>query len=187
MSVAPMAFSAKPADLPRPRIAGRTLTVTWNFGGRETVRSFTGEGLLARPDVQAITVEADPGYQVDHVMTAKKKYLHAIPAAEIFKGIGLPKNGVIAKFICLDNFSATIDLESILNGAKDGAQAYLAIEADEENWGPVHPEVSSASAGPFYLIWINANKPIQAGDVIVPNWPYQLSGFQLIEKSDENK
>ncbi len=128
---------------------------------------FSTESLLMRKDVRSIAVQSDPGYQ-----GAPKRYLNAIPAAAFFSELAIPADATL-KFVCLDNYSATINLKRILEGTPEGAQAYIAIETSEEAWGPVKKD-SPSTAGPFYLIWENSQ------EVVIPEWPYQLAGFEVI-------
>lgn len=146
------------------RTAEPTLEITYGA----SVWKFTRAELLKSPNVQPVEVISDPGYG-----GLPKRYMTAVPAAEIFKALDLPV-AVVLKFVCLDNYSAVIDLRNILNGKPDGSEAFIAIETENEKWDPVKLG-SPATAGPFYLIWKNS------ADVVIPEWPYQLAGFKVLE------
>jgi mono/diheme cytochrome c family protein len=141
--------------------------------GAPVVRLYKGSELLRRPDVARITVERDPAYAANPEWKDRRIVYAAVPLASLFEGVVFPERGTV-QFHCLDGFSGAIAKDRLLNRSEKGAVAYLAIEDPAHPWPPLKAG-SSASPGPFYLIWKNPERSRIAGE----EWPFQLSGFEV--------
>lgn len=135
----------------------------------EQARSFSREQLLKSPAFSSrlknIVVEKDPAY------SGRKMTYRAIPAASLFAGLPVEKQGTML-FKCLDGFSAPISSERLLNTSSQGSIAYIAIEPAETSWPNL--KNSQNTPGPFYLIWENPEK----SKIATEEWPFQLAGFE---------
>ena len=132
-----------------------------------TTVSFTLSDLLKRPSVQTIAVSADPAYG------GQAKTYRAIPAAELFRGVEIIKNGTIV-FKCLDGFSGPLNKRDLLNTDPQKSIAFIALEEPNKRWSPLKPG-QKVTAGPFYLVWQNPEKSNIAREM----WPFQLSGLEV--------
>lgn len=139
---------------------------TLTIRGSEQEVAFTRSQLLARPDIQTITVTDDPAYP------GKSMIYKAVPAAALFKDVRLADDAVI-QFKCLDGFSAPISKERILSNAEAKSVAFVAIEGPEAPWPAMKP--NGPSAGPFYLIWVHP----EASAISREEWPFQLAAFEV--------
>lgn len=94
-----------------------------------------------------------------------KVVFKAMPLINISKE--LPKTATL-KFVASDGFSSLIPAETLFYSK---ATPYLAIE--ESDW----PKSlrGGKTAGPFYLIWENA----EAGQIKQEEWPYQITGLVI--------
>jgi len=122
--------------------------------------------LLARQDVETVTVTGDPAYG-----DAAPAY-RAIPLAALLAGI--PTAGAdVLKAVALDGFVAQLPAGKALNADPAGAIAYLAIEDPTRPWPTLRSK--AVTAGPYYVIWRN---PKRSG--IGPEaWPYQAVRLEL--------
>lgn len=136
--------------------ASPELTIT---AGSRTEK-YTSEALLAHPAVVTITVPNDVAYR--RPMTYR-----AVPASVLLQG--LPKEDSV-RFVASDGFAATIAAAPLLATGSDAARAYLAIEPPNAHW-PALKAGSAATAGPFYLVWVNPEK----SHVVPEQWPYQIA------------
>jgi mono/diheme cytochrome c family protein len=124
---------------------------------------WSAAALLARPDVQSISVPLDVAFK--HSMPYR-----AVPLADLLHGI-TPADHL--QFIGADGFAAEIPAALILN--RHGSAAWLAIEDPASPW-PALPG-QHADAGPFYVVW---TKP-QAARVGPEQWPYQLVTIRKLD------
>lgn len=72
------------------------------------------------------------------------------------------------QFVASDGFVANIPGKDVAGKG----QAFLAIETEQQAWPAVDPNnpQKTASAGPFYLVWLNP----KAGHISNEQWPYQV-------------
>ncbi|HTV84172.1 MAG TPA: cytochrome c [Dyella sp.] len=124
------------------------------------VRTWTTEALLARPDLQTVTVPVDVAFR-------QTMHFRAVPLRALLPGL---EHGDRLQFVAHDGFSVDIAADTILN--KKGATAWLAIEDPAHPW-PALPG-NKGDAGPFYVVWL---RPAVAG-VSIEQWPYQLARIQ---------
>ena len=143
--------------------AGTTLTIVDADGASHR---FPIEALLARPDVETVTVAGDPAYG------AASPAYRAVPLARLLAG--LPVRGAdILEATALDGFVAQLPAGRALSADPAGARAWLAIEDPAKPW-PKLPG-KDVTAGPYYLVWSN---PKRSG--IGPEaWPYQAVTLKL--------
>ncbi len=127
---------------------------------------FSQSELLSRPDLVTIVIE-DSDY--------KKRFTRfkAIPVTNLFKGVTIPDDAVV-QFISTDGFSATLEKTRLLNTDPKASRAFLAIEDPKRPWP--HLAGKTSSAGPFYLVWKNA----QASSIGSEEWPYHLASFKIL-------
>lgn len=160
-----LALACVSAPSRRPsRTSGET-SLAIAAGGVE--HRFTRAQLLASPQLKKVTVDKDPAYG------GKTMIYDAVPLASLFVGIKVEATQTLI-FNCLDGFSAPISTGRVLNLDRRQSVAYVAIESPDRAWPALKPN-SSASAGPFYLIWEN---PAASG-IRIEEWPFQLAGFTL--------
>lgn len=131
-------------------------------------RSFSQSQLLRSPQARSLKLLHDveyPGRAITYT---------AVPIAELFRGLEVDPSSTIL-FTCLDGFSAPIASTKLLNTDANHAVAYVAVEPVDKKWPALRPRKSAASAGPFYLVWENAEK----SKIGREEWPYQLTGFEM--------
>lgn len=128
--------------------------------------TFTEDQLLARRDLQTLAI-ADSVYQ------RRWTRFKAIPIAHLFEGLTIP---ALAAVQCngTDGFSAILDKSRLFSADPGASKAYLAIEDPRHPWP--HLLGKSISAGPFYLVWTNA----QASRIGREEWPYQIASFHIL-------
>jgi mono/diheme cytochrome c family protein len=148
------ALASMAADAASPE-----LTIT--AGGR--TQRYTSDALLALPSLATITVPADVAYR--RPMTYR-----AIPLAALLQGV--PREDSV-RFASADGFAATIPAAALLAAGDDAARAYLAIEPPAARW-PALKAGSPATAGPFYLVWVNPEK----SRIVPEQWPYQVAAVE---------
>jgi mono/diheme cytochrome c family protein len=135
------------------------LTVT--VAGRTT--TYAPASLLGMPAASSVTIPNDVAYKRD-------MSFRAVPAASLLGGVG-PDDTL--RFVASDGFVATLPAALLL--ARSGAVAYLAIEPVDAPWPPLKPE-GGASAGPFYLVWLNPER----ARVTPEQWPYQVARIEAV-------
>ena len=136
---------------------------------------FTKSDLLKLPGVKSLTIENDPAYPALKGTGQKITYKLAVPAASVFKNLGLDLDSTVM-FKCLDGFSGPISLKRMTSQDADGSMAYIAIE--DSSWRKLKSD-SPVTAGPFYLVWENPEK----SKIVTEEWPYQLAAFEVSTKS----
>ena len=142
-------------------------TLSIEISGKGIVKTYTRHELLAKAEKQTLIINYTPIYQ------GKMIHYTVVAAASLFDHLGVKTNALI-QFKTLDGFSAPIDTKKLLNRDPKGAIAYIAIEDEQHKW-PAIKKTSTATPGPFYLVWKNP----QLSDVREEEWPFQLSGFQV--------
>jgi mono/diheme cytochrome c family protein len=133
----------------------------------KTIR-YSRNQLLQRKDITTLRIDYDPTYP------GKKMVYKAIPVASLLDPATVPADATL-QFLCLDGFSASMDVGRVMNKNKDQAVAYLAIEEKKKKWPPIKSPVDQHSAGPFYLVWVNP----KASNIGQEEWPFQLVGFEV--------
>lgn len=127
------------------------------------VQSLSTEQLLARPDVQTISIPDDVAYK--RAMTYR-----AVPMAALLAGV-VPATPV--QMVALDGFVAELDSTPLLNSSPGAARAWLAIEEPGEPWPALGPD--RPSAGPFYMVWTQP----EASGIRPEQWPYQTAEVRI--------
>ncbi len=124
---------------------------------------FSQSRLLSRSDVEMISVA---GSAYERRFTRFK----AIPIGNLFRGLPIPELAVV-QCNSTDGFSAILDKTRLLGTDPKVSKAYLAIEDPKSPW----PDLAgkTASAGPFYLVWVNpkASKAYLAIEDPKSPWP----------------
>jgi mono/diheme cytochrome c family protein len=133
------------------------LTVT--VAGRAT--TYAPASLLGMPAATTVNVPNDVAYKRD-------MSFRAVPAASLLAGVA-PDDTL--RFVASDGFVATLPASLLL--ARSGAIAYLAVEPADAPWPALKPD-SPASAGPFYLVWLNPGR----GGITPEQWPYQVARIE---------
>ena len=140
-----------------PAAAGeRRLSI--EIGGSR--QSFTARQLLDSPEAQAIEVPHDATYR-------RPMHYRAVPLDRLLSGKDLPREQSL-EAVAADGFVGLLPVDLILHPSPGGARAYLAIEPAAAPWPPLPGQ--TASAGPFYIVWINP----EAAGVRSEQWPYQV-------------
>jgi mono/diheme cytochrome c family protein len=139
--------------------AEANLTVT--VAGRTT--TYAPASLLGMPAATSVTIPDDVAYKRD-------MSFRAVPAASLLEGVA-PDDTL--RFVASDGFVATLPAALLL--ARSGAIAYLAIEPVDAAWPPLKPE-GGASAGPFYLVWLNPER----ARITPEQWPYQVARIEAV-------
>lgn len=121
---------------------------------------WTTAQLLARPDVQNVTIPIDVAFR-------RTMQYRAIPLAALLPGL---EDGDHLQFVASDGFSVDLPATTILNHA--GAKAWLAVEDPQKPWPPL-PD-NKGDAGPFYIVWTHP----AAANIGTEQWPYQLVRIQ---------
>ncbi len=135
------------------------LTVT--IGSEE--HKFTAATLLARPETREIDIN-DPSYK-------KPMKYRAIPVKALLAGMTMPADAVI-EAVAKDGFVAQLPTDLLLQPKSSGSEAYLAIEPPNAPWSNLPGK--KASAGPFYLVWLN---PTATG-IRSEQWPYMVAALR---------
>lgn len=123
-------------------------------------RTWTTAQLLARPDLQNVTIPMDVAFR-------RTMHYQAVPLRALLDGV---QPGEPLQFVAGDGFSVVIPAAVLLN--QQGARAWLAIEDPRRPW-PSLPD-NKGDAGPFYVVWTH---PAAAG-ISTEQWPYQLVRIQ---------
>jgi mono/diheme cytochrome c family protein len=148
--------------------AGTELVI--QIDGHQAV--FSPDTLLKRADAKSISIPADPAYK-------KAVQYRAIPFSTLLKEQGVKSTDNL-NFVALDGFAAPLPAAIILNAK--ASQAWLAIEPTTSTWPALSATKSNASAGPFYLVWVNP----AADGITQEQWPYQIARIEKVA-SIENR
>ena len=142
-----------------PAVAATSVLVV-KAGG--VTKEFTAAELLARPDVETVSVSGDPAYQ--QAMSYRGVPLRALLSE-------LPAD--VADTIqarAADGFVAEIP-RAVINGA---AVSWIAVEDASHPW-PLMPG-KTTSASPVYLVWLH---PERAG-ISPEQWVYALTALTAV-------
>jgi len=139
-------------------VAGPVLS----FTAAGATHKFSATELLARPDAAAVSVQRDAGY-------AKPMNYRGVPLRSILSELPLDVADTL-QIRATDGFVVQLP-RTLLNGT---AVPWIAVE-DRANPWPALPG-HTASAGPFYLVWQNAE---QAG-ISPEQWPYQMAEVTMV-------
>jgi mono/diheme cytochrome c family protein len=120
----------------------------------QPAQHFSRSQLLSNPALRTIDVADDAAYH-------RAARYRALPLAAIIPDAA--QFGSL-QFTASDGFVANIPGTTLAGPG----QAWLAIEPIGKHWPPL--KAGSVSAGPFYLVWTNAE---QAG-ISPEQWPYQI-------------
>ena len=142
--------------------AAATLTIV----AGDQRRTFSQSQLLSRSDVRTLSI-ADSVYQ------RRFTRFEAIPIADLFKGLSIPRSAVIQ---CngTDGFSAILGRARLFGTDPAASQAFLAIEDPKHPWP--HLAGGTTSAGPFYLVWTNP----RASAIGSEEWPYKIASLHVL-------
>lgn len=136
--------------------------VTFSAGGESLTR--TAAELLARPDVERITIPADVAY-------GRPMQYEAIPLSTLLAEAHISTDDPVeAK--AADGFVAQFPPGVFADRGPNAARAYLAIEPTQAPWPKLKGK--SVSAGPFYIVWLRP----QASHIGSEQWAYQVVGFE---------
>lgn len=135
-------------------------TVLTVFDGKQE-HVFTRAQLLAHAATVEIALTLDVAYQ-------RPRRVMAIPVRILLPHLAELES---LQFVALDGFVANIPA-NLLDGA---GQAFIAIEPASEPW-PALKTGSTASAGPFYLVWLKPEK----ARISPEQWPYQIAKIAAV-------
>jgi mono/diheme cytochrome c family protein len=126
-------------------------------------RTFTSAELLARSDAATVAVPRDPAYG------GRAITYRAVPMRALL--VQLPADAADTfEMRATDGFVAQLPSQ-LLTGA---ATPWIAVEDPAQPWPPLPGQ--TASAGPFFLIWENAER---AG-ISPEQWPYALASMTAV-------
>jgi mono/diheme cytochrome c family protein len=129
-------------------------------GGRTAI--YTAGGLLSLPTVTAVTVPSDPAYKTG--MTYR-----AVPITVLLSGAA---GADVVRFLTGERLVATVPAATLL---AQGSGAYLAIEPADAPWPPLKTG-EAATAGPFHLVWLRADKSTVAAEF----WPARITRIEEV-------
>jgi mono/diheme cytochrome c family protein len=151
-----------------PAAGGAEPALRITGGGSE--HEFSAAALLARPDRISLHIPADVSYgrAMDYV---------AVPLLGLLADSANRPLDTLEAW-ATDGFASQIPIALVLAGARGGSVAWIAVEEPAHPW-PALPK-SSASAGPFYLVW---EHPERSG-IQSEQWPYGLATLALVESPE---
>jgi mono/diheme cytochrome c family protein len=135
------------------------------FGG--TSLSLGRDALLANPAATTIDIPRDPSY-------ARPMRYRAVPLAILLGDRKISPDQVL-ETVASDGFVAMLPSDLVLASSPASSKAYLAIEPEQAPW-PALPG-KTASAGPFYLVWLD---PAASG-VRAEQWVYMVSRIRAAD------
>jgi mono/diheme cytochrome c family protein len=135
------------------------------FGG--TTLSLGRDALLANPAATTIEIPQDPSY-------GRPMRYRALPLAVLLAGRKIPADQVL-ETVASDGFVAMLPGDLVLASSPASSKAYLAIEPEQAPW-PALPG-KRASAGPFYLVWLDP----EASSVRGEQWVYMVSRIRTAD------
>jgi mono/diheme cytochrome c family protein len=145
-----------------PSVAASEPELTIVAGGR--MATYAPASLLAMPAATEVTIPGDVAYKRD-------MSFRAVPVAALLAGVA-PDETI--RFVANDGYVANLAAAPLL-ARGDGAVAYLAIEPPEAPW-PALKAGESATAGPFYLVWVRP----ELGGIRSGQWPYQIARIESV-------
>lgn len=150
-----------------PAFAERAVTIV--NGGHSVVWTFTR--LASRPDARALAIQSDVAYGTSLTY-------QVVPLRTLLQEQGFSALDTL-QFVALDGFVASLPARLVLADG-DVAQAWLAIEPENQPWPPL--SVTNAStAGPFYLVWTAPEK----SHIKQEQWPYQISRIERVDSLEK--
>jgi mono/diheme cytochrome c family protein len=126
-------------------------------GGRTT--TYSAADLLANPAVRTVEIANDVAYK-------RPMTYQAVPVAMFLDGMA-PHASV--RFLAADGFAVTLPADGLLAADDRSPRAWLAIEPPDAPW-PTQNAHDPATAGPFYLVWANAERARLAPE----RWAYRV-------------
>lgn len=155
----PVAAPSASSAAPREAVAAPTLTIS--AGG--VTRTFTSAELLARSDAATVAVPRDPAYG------GRATAYRAVPLRALLALLPAEAADTF-EMRATDGFVAQLPSQ-LLSSA---ATPWIAVEDPAQPWPPLRGK--KASAGPFFLIWENAER---AG-ISPEQWPYALAAMTAV-------
>ena len=131
-------------------IAGRTAT-------------YATAALLGMPAAMTVTIPNDVAY-------GRNMTFRAVPMSALLAGVASDDT---LRFTAGDGFVAMIPAALLVS--RSGATAYLAVEPVGAPW-PALKADSAATAGPFYLVWLQPER----GAIAPSEWPYQIARIDVV-------
>ncbi|WP_369959134.1 cytochrome c [Pseudomonas benzenivorans] len=125
-------------------------------------RSWSSTELLAHPQARWIAIADDISYK-------RSMSYRAVPLVALLPGL---RPGDLLQAVARDGFAVELPATLLLNPA--GAQAWLAVEDPAHPWPPLAP--NKASAGPFYLVWLNP----AASRIGAEQWPFRIARIRSV-------
>ena len=153
--------AAPPVSGAAPRAAIVDASLTVSAGG--VTRTFTSAELLARSDAATVAVPRDPAYG------GRATTYRAVPLRALLAQ--LPADAADTfEMRATDGFVAQLPSQLLISAATP----WIAVEDPAQPWPPLPGQ--KASAGPFFLIWENAER---AG-ISPEQWPYALASMTAV-------
>lgn len=134
--------------------------------GSASPASYTQQALLRHAQLRTVHIDTDPAYH-NGPMTYQ-----AIPLAPLLQSAGIRETDSV-QITSQDGFVSQFSGKELLQ-IMDTAQAFLAIEPLDHPW-PVLSASSTATAGPFYLIWQHP----KTTTIEQEKWPYQITRIEI--------
>lgn len=155
--------SAEPAKSSREK-----LTIQW----QDQTQFLTGESFKKMGFVETFKSLVDPAYRGAVIF-------RGIPMHRLLESSKIDSDSVVV-FQAEDGFSAHLPAKILLTKDDTGPIAYLAVESLGSPWPSLKKSNaksgdSSPSAGPYYLIWKNAEK----GAISPEQWPFQVVKIEV--------
>ena len=131
------------------------------FKSGDQIQRWTRAALLAQ--AQDLHIAKDSAYK-------RSMTYRAVPIARLLPQVAQYQS---VQFVASDGFVANIAGADLAGKA----QAYLAIEPADQAWPALSLDnpAKAASAGPFYLVWLNP----EAGNISGEQWPYQIATISI--------
>lgn len=145
-----------------PQAAEPSLVIT--TGGEP--HRYGAATLLARKDLESISIPYDVSYR-------RAATYRAVPLLALLGG-SRDSHFDTLEARATDGFIAQIPLTLVMQGARGGAVAWLAIEDPAQPWEPLPHQ--GKSAGPFYLVWLNPER----SNIRTEQWPHWLVSLTLV-------
>lgn len=143
-------------------VAASEPELTVIVGGKKA--TYAPASLLAMPGATSVVVPNDVAYQ-------REMTYRAVPVSAVLAGVGADET---IRFVTNDGYVANLAAAPLL-ARGDGPVAYLAIEPPDAPW-PSLKEGATATAGPFYVVWVRAER----GAVAPGQWPYQVARIESV-------
>lgn len=132
------------------------------------VTQFKRSDFFRHKHIQIIKIAKDPAY-------GKEQSYLAVPFKVLLGDVEVNTEATI-EFECFDGYSAVLDVNELLN-VDDAHQPYVAFALADGSSLPKSHE--GKEVGPYYLVWPSPKDGVYKE----ANWPFNLSGFNFINKS----